>query len=179
MLTAKYLLVPFIFLIGLVVAAPISDRSTELDLLTREPNLKQLGQAVTTAVKIKAKLKPPTNGAVFWSGQKKGAHGPESVIHDAAKFAKDHGKQTLEQGLEKSKIRIPDRKENPHSDKLWKVASKTWADRSKGETHAIVGGTVRPNSIWNTVEKPKLMSSKKVTKITEHNVDTKTSKVTK
>lgn len=179
MLFSSFLLFPLIFLVGIIAAAPIADHSNELALLSREPNLKHLAQAAKVAFQIKTKLKPPRGGAVFWSGHKKGANGPTSVYDDAQKYAKDHGKKTLEMALEAKKINIPKEKENPMSDKLWGYASKKWAQRAKGQTEAVLGSSLRPASVWKTVEKPQLLRNKHVTKITEHNVDTKTHRVTK
>ncbi|CAA7259003.1 unnamed protein product [Cyclocybe aegerita] len=179
MFAPKCLLIAFALFASLVSAAPI-EYSSEGDLASREPEpgIKNLFQAVGIARKINKAVKPKPNGAVFWSGTKTDKKGKQtSVRADAEKFAKKHGKETLNMQLNKHGVNIPDK--NPHSPRLWNVASKLMAHRAKGDTHAFLGSKVRPGSVWNKIEKPTLMKNKKVTKVTEHNAATGKKTVTK
>ncbi|KAJ3513422.1 hypothetical protein NLJ89_g2959 [Agrocybe chaxingu] len=182
MFAPKYLFVAFALFASLVSAAPIAEYFDEGELAAREPlpSLKHLAQAVGVARKLRTAIKPKPNGAVFWSGTKTTKKGKEvSVKADATKFAKKHGKETLNMALKKHGVKIPTEKQNPHSPRLWNIASKLMAQRAKGETHAVLGSKVRPGSVWKKIEKPTLMKNKKVTKVTEHNAATKKKTVTK
>ncbi|KAJ3513421.1 hypothetical protein NLJ89_g2958 [Agrocybe chaxingu] len=178
MFAPKYLLVAFALFASLISAAPI-EYSSEGYLAVREPKpIKNLFKAVGIAHKINKAVKPKPNGAVFWSGTKADKNGKQtSVRADAEKFAKKHGKETLNMQLNKHGVNIPDK--NPHSPRLWNIASKLMAHRAKGETHAFLGSKVRPGSVWNKIEKPTLMKNKKVHKVTEHNAATGKKTVTK
>ena len=109
------------------------------------------------------KLSPPRDGTLFWSGRANG----KSAIGPATEYAKKNGKMTLEMGLKKAKIDIPNK--SPHAPAMWDHASKLWADRAKGKTAAFLG-QVRPASVYNRIEKPALAKNQKVTKHTEHNL---------
>ncbi|KDR70552.1 hypothetical protein GALMADRAFT_878054 [Galerina marginata CBS 339.88] len=155
----------FIFLFALLVSSAIA--------IPVRPNVgavRQAAQAAKIVVKTKQSLRPASGQAVFWSGSRPGENGPVSVKQDAEHFAKVHGKGTLEQTLKGHGVIIP--KNSPHRTKMWEVASKTYAQRAKGDTHVILGSTRRPDSHYDTIEKPALMKNKKVTRLTEHNAHT-------
>lgn len=177
MFTSKFLVFFFAAFLAPSIAAPIwHGGSDTADLQAREPakgSLKHAVQAVSTINKVNKGFHPKEGEAVFWSGTRSGPHDTRVSVHgDAQKFAHDHGKSTINHGLSHNGIRIPDRKENPHSDHIWNVASKVWAERAHGDTHAILGGAVRPQSVYKTIEKPILMKNDRVTKLTEHNMET-------
>ncbi|KAF9524940.1 hypothetical protein CPB83DRAFT_860495 [Crepidotus variabilis] len=175
MFTTKYILIAFT-LLSLVVAAPIGGRSIEYDQLeVREPQGKLLG-AVQLAMKVRH-LKPPPNGAVFWSGTKTDAKGKTVSVHaDAKKLAKETGGKTIGQALKDQGLSIPNDK---NSKQLWRIASKAYAKNAKGEVNAVLGSKVRPESVWNKVEKPTLEKNNNVNKVTEHNAQTGKQTVTK
>ncbi|KAF9482095.1 hypothetical protein BDN70DRAFT_481458 [Pholiota conissans] len=134
--------------------------------------------------KISRKFKPEKDEAIFWAGRLPGndPKDPSSSISmegHARKVAKDEGKSTLEDHLDKYKIKIPDASKNRHSAKLWEKASTTFAHRAHGETHAYLGSYVRPKSVYTTMEKPILMASNRITRLTEHRVHDGTSQVVK
>ncbi|CAA7258989.1 unnamed protein product [Cyclocybe aegerita] len=181
MFVSKCFVVSFGLFFGLVAAAPIELPSEQLvkrgPTNAVKPN--HMAQAVKVANKIRTNLKTDPDKAVFWSGTRQGKKGPVSVKDDAARFAKQEGKETINMALKKSNIKIPTEQQNPHSTRLWDFASKVWAKEAEGETHAVLGGTVRPASVYNKIEKPELLKNDKVTKLTEHNVDTKGKTVVK
>ncbi|KAF8160290.1 hypothetical protein BJ912DRAFT_902216 [Pholiota molesta] len=184
MFIPKFLVVFLALLLGSVVAAPTYyERSDEVALEARQRGIgqfKQAAQAVSTINQVKKAFRPKSGEAVFWSGTRKDAHGhPVSVHGDAQKFAHAHDKSTINHGLAQHGIKIPERHENKYSDHIWNVASKVWAERAHGDTHAVLGGTVRPGSVYNTIEKPILMKNERVTKLTEHNMETGKSTVVK
>ena len=185
MLTFKYVILSFTLLAGLVASAPIADLSDEVELFVRTPPngagpAKGMAQAVNIARQIKSSVKPEKDKAVFWSGTKQDASGKTvSVNKDAQTFAKSNGKETLNMALQKNNIKIPTQQQNPQSNRVWDMASKTFATRASGKTDAVLGGAVRKDSVWNRVEKPALMKNDKVTQVTEHNKQSGSSKVTK
>ncbi|KAJ3513417.1 hypothetical protein NLJ89_g2957 [Agrocybe chaxingu] len=183
MFAQRCLLAALVLFASLAASAPIAGYSSDTELLAREPvksTVKQMTHAVKMAKKLKESIHPKPNSAVFWSGTKTNKKGETvSVKQDAQRFAKYHGKETLNQALKKANIHIPTEKQNPHSPRLWNIASKLMAQRAKGETHAILGGNVRPQSVWKKTEKPALMKNDQVTKVTEHNKGTKEKTVTK
>lgn len=101
------------------------------------------------------KLSPPRDRAVFWSG----------ALWTATEYCRRYGKSTLEIGLKKARIEIP--RDSPYNYELWCYASKLWADRSKGNTEAVLGH-IRPASLYNTVELPALAINQKVTQHVEY-----------
>jgi len=183
MFSFNYLVVTFALLAGLVASAPIAaDLSDEAELVMRAPPSRGGGgmaKAVSVANQIRTKIRPKPNQAVFWSGTKTSQGKTVSVKQDAQKFARKNGKETLNMALKKNGINIPSQKANPQSNRLWDIASKAWATRASGKTDAVLGGSVRPDSVWKRVEKPELMKNNKVTQVTEHNRQTGTSTITK
>ncbi|KAF8192050.1 hypothetical protein BJ912DRAFT_275409 [Pholiota molesta] len=185
MFIPKFLVVLLALLLGSVIAAPAYyERSDEVELEARQRGLsrfRQAAQSVAINRQVKQKLRPKAGEAVFWSGSTPDAHGkPVSARVHAEQFAKTHpGTSTVNHALAKHGISIPDKPQNRYSDKMWGVASKVWAERAHGDTHVVLGGHVRPGSVYNTIEKPTLMNNHRVTKVTEHNVATGKSTVVK
>ena len=186
MFTSKFLVFFIAALLAPSIAAPIwNGRPETADLQARAPTkgaerFRHAAQAVKTINKVNKVFHPKEGEAVFWSGTRKGPGDTRVSVHgDAQKFAHEHGKSTINHGLSQHGVRIPDRKENHYSDHIWNEASKTWAERAHGSTHAILGGHVRPQSVYKTIEKPILMKNDRVTKLTEHNMETGTNTVVK
>jgi hypothetical protein len=173
MFISRVLLVLFALLATTVIAAPVwHERSLE-ELQLSARGFRQIKQAVGIALKLKKNLRPAPHQAVFWSGTKSSKHGPVSVGADAQHFAHAHGKEVLNnESLKKHGINIPSRKDSPYSTRLWKIASKVYAQRASGDVHAILGSARRPGNVYDTIEKPALLKNKKVTKLTEHNAET-------
>ncbi|KAF9533978.1 hypothetical protein CPB83DRAFT_844886 [Crepidotus variabilis] len=167
MLAQKYGLIGLSLLSSLVAAAPIPNDDTIGYLVPRTNTAakKEGNMAKKTSHELDKKLSPSRDKAVFWSGQVKGA----SVIGTATEYAKKHDKETLEMGLNKAHVKLPAWGQSKTAPELWDHASKLWAERAKGETIAFLG-QVRPQSVYNTIEKPLLEKNTKVTKITEHNL---------
>ncbi|KIM37924.1 hypothetical protein M413DRAFT_30576 [Hebeloma cylindrosporum] len=172
MFISKVFVLLFALLVGSALAAPVRiERSLgEPQLSTR--GIGQMAQAAGVAIKIKKNLKPTKGKSVFWSGSRPSKNGPVSVEKDAERYAKAKGKEVLAPTLQKQGINIPAQKDSPYSYKLWKYASKVYAQRTSGSAHAVLGSTRRPGNIYDTIEKPELMKNKKVTKLTEHNAET-------
>jgi len=169
----------FALLISSAIAAPvIKERSPDEPQLSAR-TIKHMSQAVGIAMRIKKSLRPQPGQAVFWSGTKSGKNGPVSVGKDAEKFAKVNGKEVLRHALAKQGIKIPPPSQNPHSSRLWEIASKVYALRASGDTHAILGSVRRPGNVYDAIERPTLLKNEKVPKLTEHNAETGKSTVVK
>jgi hypothetical protein len=98
--------------------------------------------------------------AVFWSGL--GGEG-ERV---AAEYASKAGGTTLEQLQAARGIKLPKFKfEDPASVKAWTDASRAFAEGARGEVRVVLGDSVNPSGIWNTVELPALEANPNVTSI--------------
>jgi hypothetical protein len=108
-------------------------------------------------------LKTDKNGAFFWSGRtSKG----EGVVDKALEIAQNRGANTLEGTLAKYNIEMPiwDAK-NPASIKAWEDVSGLYATQVSGEVRAVLGKSLRPGNIWETIELPRLKQNPDVTKI--------------
>jgi plasmid stabilization system protein ParE len=120
---------------------------------------------------VRSLLKTAPNTAYFWSGSTDGVGGADV----AAEIAKDGGGVTLETTVQDNNVSIPEWDfDNPESMEAWSQASEAYADQVSGEVHAVVGANQRPDSIWSTVELPKLKNNQNVSKITT--IDPKTKK---
>lgn len=174
-------IVAFALVARLVASAPIvTNLFDDAELVIRGASASDKAKAVTIAHQIRRKLRPGLNKAVFWSGTKVDEDGkPVSILKDAKDFAKKTGKETIDMSLKKEGITIPSQQANPLARRLWHMASKTMAKRASGDTHAVLGENVRKGSVWKTIEEKELMKNNKVTKVTEHNPQTGTTKVTK
>jgi hypothetical protein len=172
MFISKIFVVFFTLLVGSALAAPVYTERPLDDLQLSTRGLGHMAKAVRIALRIKKRLRPTPGKSVFWSGTRPSEHEPVSVDDDAQNFAKAHGKEVLASTLEEHGINIPSHEENPYSSKMWDIASKTFAQRTSGHVHAILGSTRRPGNVYDTIEKPTLMKNKKVTKLTEYNAET-------
>ncbi|KAF9482075.1 hypothetical protein BDN70DRAFT_930339 [Pholiota conissans] len=136
------------------------------------------------SMKIGRKFKPKKDEAIFWAGclstnYPKDPNASISMEGPARQFAAAHGKSTLEDHLDKYKIKLPDASKNRHSMQLKEKALKTFAQRAHGETHAYLGSYVRPGSVYTNMEKPILLGNPRITKLTEHRVHAGKYKVVK
>lgn len=111
------------------------------------------------------------NEAVFWSGRTDGV-GRIS----AAKEIADHFRgKTLEQLIESRQIGMPFYDPvNAKSVQAWIDISTELAKNASGEVRAVLGSSMRPQSIWETYELPALLKNPAVTRIIR--VDPKTKK---
>jgi hypothetical protein len=118
-------------------------------------------------VKLSADFATEPNKAYFWSGLGRGG---DKV---AAKIASSHGGTTLEQLLETRGIDIPPwDASNPVSVQAWENASQAYAQGASGTVNAVIGDTLRPGNIWETMELPALKTNPNVTEIIQINPTT-------
>jgi len=178
MFISKVFVIFFALLISSVIAAPvITERSLEEVELLPRAGLGFKGAAAKIASKIRSSLRPKP-GSVFWSGKVPGKGGRDvSVKRHADKFAKGKGRETIGGAMKDANIHIP--KESKHNWNLWQTASKFFSHRASGETHAVLGSKRAHGNVYDTIERPTLMKNPKVTKHTEHDVASGSSKVVK
>ena len=107
--------------------------------------------------------------AIFWSGNTAGVSAEDA----AASYASRAGGTTLEQ-LEKERgINLPEYdRAKPETVQAWRDASQAYAEGASGKVRAVVGDTVRPDSVWKTIELPALQNNPFVTEIVEVNAVT-------
>jgi len=55
---------------------------------------------------------------------------------------------------------------NPSVVAAWQNASRNFAVGASGDVKAVIGSTLRPGSVWETVELPALKANPNVTSIT-------------
>ena len=101
--------------------------------------------------------------AVFWSGKTNGVGGGDT----AGCIATACGGTTLEQLMVSKGITLPAwDASNPSVVAVWQDASKSFAQGASGDVNAVLGSTLRPGSVWETVELPALKANPNVTSIT-------------
>jgi hypothetical protein len=61
---------------------------------------------------------------------------------------------------------------DPVSVQFWEDASAAYAANARGEVTAIVGSSLRPGNIWQTIEIPRLIENPNVTRIVQIDPDT-------
>jgi len=128
----------------------------------------------TRAKSIKWNVTTKTDEAFFWSGRTRGV-GSERVV---GKIAESYGGTTLEQLAKKRGVKVPKfDKNNSTIVEAWKKLSREYAQNASGIVRAVVGKSVRPDSLWKTVELPTLLKNSKVTKIITIDPVTKLEKV--
>lgn len=115
-------------------------------------------------------LKPPPNGAFFWSGRTSEGLGigPESAGGSGAAdlYAASHGGTTLEGLIDRNGVSAPKWSfDDPVAEEWWSQVSGMYAQNVQGEVHAVIGQNLRPGNVWETVEIPRLMENPNVTKI--------------
>jgi RHS repeat-associated protein len=117
-------------------------------------------------------VRPPHDGAFFWSGKDADGVGvgPVSAGGDGSsvRFAEAHSGTVLEDLLERNGVEAP--KWSPGdvaAQKWWSDVSDMYAGNVTGEVRAVVGSQLRPGNIWQSVELPRLMDNPAVTRIVE------------
>jgi hypothetical protein len=113
---------------------------------------------------------PPPDGAFFWSGRTSDGLGigPASAGGNGAAdmYAGSHGGTTLERLLDRNGVVPPKWSfDDSAAQEWWSEVSKTYAENARGEVYAVIGSNLRPGSVWETVELPRLMDNPNVTKI--------------
>ncbi len=123
------------------------------------------------------KVTPPPDSAFFWSGRNAEGLGvgPKSAggggFADA--YASDYHGTTLEGLLEKNGVVPPKWSwDDPAADRWWSDVSDMYAENVHGEVRAVIGSNLRPGNIWETVELPRLMDNRNVTRIVVIDPDT-------
>jgi uncharacterized protein YukE len=115
------------------------------------------------------------NSAYYWSGRNAegiGVGPDDSGI--AELIAHGSGGTTLEMTLaERGVDPLPVwNRHDPVSVQFWEDASAAYAENARGEVTAIVGSSLRPGNVWQTVEIPRLMENPDVTRIVQIDPDT-------
>jgi hypothetical protein len=115
-------------------------------------------------------VSPPPDGAFFWSGRTADGVGigPTSAGGNGAAdlMADSHGGITLEGLLDRNGVMPPKWSfDDPGAQEWWSQVSGTYAENVQGEVRAVIGPNLRPGSVWETVELPRLMENPNVTKI--------------
>jgi hypothetical protein len=92
---------------------------------------------------------------------------------NAKTIARTAGKVSLESLIDDRGISMPTWKPNtPAIDQQWKGISDRYAQGVSGDVHVVLGESLRPGNIWETVERPRLEANPAVTSITK--IDLKT-----
>jgi hypothetical protein len=115
------------------------------------------------------------NSAHYWSGRNAeglGVGPDDSGI--AELIAHGSGGTTLEMTLaDRGVDPLPVwNRHDPVSVQFWGDASAAYAENAQGEVTAIVGSSLRPGNVWQTVEIPRLMENPDVTRIVQIDPDT-------
>lgn len=110
------------------------------------------------------------SSAFFWSGRTSAGAGVEGAARRAASAS--HG-TTLEQLMEQRGIELPEwDPDDAGVQQMWADASAAFAEGVSGEVRAVVGSSLRPGNVWQTVELPRLMVNPEVTRIVEIDPET-------
>jgi hypothetical protein len=109
-----------------------------------------------------AKFATNPGEAVFWSGRTAGVGGADV----AGDIAASQGGTTLEQLAKARGIDLPVWDAgNPASVQAWQDASRAFAGNAQGTVRAVIGDSLRPGNVWETVELPALKANPNVTQI--------------
>src|SRR4051812_44761559 len=101
-----------------------------------------------------------TGEAVFWSGTTLGI----DATSRAEQVALSLGGTTLEKLVRSRGIHLPPwDATSPASVSAWVLASKAYASCASGCARAVLGDSLRPGNIWETVELPTLKANPQVT----------------
>jgi hypothetical protein len=157
----------FLLLFALIGALPLYESDTRLQARV-DPEASSNPKDWPTRGKLKNILKTQDHQATFWSGRRKSV--------SSQKAAEDHAQgrdgKTLEMALKEGDAKMPPW--TPGDKKVqrkWTQAAKIFSKKAKGDVHAHIGETVRPNSVYVSTEKPTLLRNKGVNSITEHKHD--------
>ncbi|WP_430868278.1 hypothetical protein [Demequina aurantiaca] len=105
--------------------------------------------------------------ATFWSGRSEVSSG--EILGSggiASEFASGSHRTTLENTLNERGITIPDYDADvADTVKAWDDASAHYAAGARGDVTVVLGNSVRPNSIWESIEFPRLQSNPLITSI--------------
>jgi len=169
MFYSRISLLSLLLLVTVVVALPIYDDGTVAQLQARaNPQSSSKAKDWPSMFQLNKMLKTDKHQATFWSGRR----GSQSTQVAAEAHAQGRNGKTLETALQQGGAKMPPwTPGNKKVESKWKQASKIFAKKAKGDVHAHIGETVRPNGVYDTLEKPALMKNKKVTSITEHKHD--------
>lgn len=109
----------------------------------------------------------PSDGAVFWSGRVTVGEDFVSSMDGARVVASSYERSTLEQMLEHQGLAdaMPSDWSLPSTTETWRAVSSAIAENARGHVFAYVGD-VRPGSVWNLYEFPRLIENEAVTRIT-------------
>lgn len=124
-------------------------------------------------------LRPPENGAIFFSGCAQKDDNGKSVKKSpevAEEFAKNHSGVTMGMLLEDKNIHDWDW-ENSDVVKDWSEMSKVYAKQASGDVRVIARQPMRKGNIFENVEFPTLKRNKKVNSVTMIDPDTGEEKV--
>lgn len=119
-------------------------------------------------------LKP---GETAWPGAKtiETPDGKKLLLagEDNAKaIARSQGKVSLESLIEDRGITMEPWSDDPAVQQTWKDISDRYASGVSGDVSVVLGDSLRPGNIWETVERGRLMSNPAVTSITKIDVKT-------
>jgi hypothetical protein len=81
-------------------------------------------------------------------------------------YAGSHGGTTLEGLLDRNGVTPPKWSfDDSAAQGWWSDVSGIFAENVRGEVRAVIGSSLRPGSVWETVELPRLMDNPSVTRI--------------
>jgi hypothetical protein len=108
-----------------------------------------------------------SDSAVFWSGRVSVGDDFVSSMDGGRVVASSYERSTLEQMLERQGLAdaMPSDWSLSSTAETWRAVSSAIAENAKGHVFAYVGD-VRPGSVWNMYELPRLIENEAVTKIT-------------
>ncbi|CAH0203099.1 hypothetical protein [Microbacterium sp. Bi128] len=108
-----------------------------------------------------------SDAAVFWSGRVTVGEDFVSSMDGARVVASSYERSTLEQMLERQGLadEMPSDWSLPSTTETWRAVSSAIAENAQGHVFAYVGD-VRPGSVWNMYEFPRLIENEAVTRIT-------------
>ncbi|MCT2086742.1 hypothetical protein M3D75_11505 [Microbacterium enclense] len=108
-----------------------------------------------------------SDAAVFWSGRVTVGEDFVSSMDGARVVASSYERSTLEQMLERQGLAdaMPSDWSLPSTTETWRAVSSAIAENAQGHVFAYVGD-VRPGSVWNMYEFPRLIENEAVTRIT-------------
>ncbi len=115
------------------------------------------------------------NSAYYWSGRNAEGIGVGPDDSGIAELIADgSGGTTLEMTLaDRGVDPLPVwNRHDPVSVQFWEDASAAYAENARGDVTAIVGSSLRPGNVWQTVEIPRLMENPDVTRIVQIDPDT-------